>query len=350
MQNKHQHERLSKTFIIAEAGVNHNGNIELAKRMVDIAAEAGLDAIKFQTFKAENLVIPNLKKADYQIENTGTDESQFDMLKRLELSTAEYKELFYYCGEKGIVFISATFDEGNVDILDNLGMSIFKIPSGEITNKSLIQHTARKKKPIILSTGMSYLSEVKQAINWINEIWKELDEKPKLTLLHCVSDYPTAVSDVNLLAMKTMEKVFKLPIGFSDHTLGIEIPVAAVALGATVIEKHFTLDRSLPGPDHKASLQADELMAMVKAIRNVEKALGDGVKRPTKHENDMKEIVRKSLVATRDINAGETITRADIAIKRPGTGLPPELINRIINRKALVDIEKNSLFKQTYFC
>lgn len=337
------------TFIIAEAGVNHNGSMEIAKKLIDVAVGAGADAIKFQTFKADKVVTATASKAKYQIENTGADETQFEMLKRLELSIGAHKEFFSYCNKKNIIFMSTPFDEGSADMLDNFGMSIFKIPSGEITNKPLIQHIAGKKKPIILSTGMSYLGEVEKAINWINEIRDKLDKKPELTLLHCVSNYPAEVGDSNLLAMKTMERAFGLPVGYSDHAPGIEISIAAVALGAKVIEKHFTLDKSMEGPDHKASLEPDELYAMVSAIRNVEKAMGDGIKRPTRNEEDTRNIARRSLVAARDIKAGETVTLNDISIKRPGIGIAPELIEQIINKVAKIDIKKDSLLEWDYF-
>ncbi|MBI4222425.1 MAG: N-acetylneuraminate synthase [Planctomycetes bacterium] len=340
---------MNRTFIIAEAGVNHNGSLQTAKKLLDVAVDAGADAVKFQTFKADKVVTATASKAKYQIENTGTDETQFEMLKRLELSIDAHKELFSYCNKKNIIFMSTSFDEGSADMLDNLGMTIFKIPSGEITNKPLIQHVAGKKKPIILSTGMSYLGEVEKAINWISEIRDKLDKKPELTLLHCVSNYPAEVEDSNLLAIKTMERAFGLPVGYSDHTLGIEIPIAAVALGARVIEKHFTLDRNMEGPDHKASLEPDELKTMVKAIRNVENALGSGIKKPTRSEEEIKNIARRSLVASRHIKAGETVRLNDISIKRPGIGIAPELIEQIINKVAKIDIKKDSLLEWDYF-
>ena len=353
-----------KTFIIAEAGVNHNGSLETAKKLVDMAVDAGADAVKFQTFNAEKVVTTTAAKAKYQIENTGTDESQLEMLKKLELPLSAHEELFSYCKEKGIVFISTPFDEESADMLDELGISIFKIPSGEITDKPLIQHIASKRKPIILSTGMSYLGEVEKAIGWIKEVNESMSkwENEKtlihssthplihpLTLLHCVSNYPAAVEDTNLLAMKTMERAFGLPVGYSDHTLGIEISIASVAMGAKVIEKHFTLDRDMEGPDHKTSLEPDELKAMVKAIRNIEKALGDGTKRPMESEADMRNIARKSIVSARDIKAGETITVNDILVKRPGVGIAPELIEQVINKIAKINIKKDSLLKWDYF-
>lgn len=338
-----------KVFIIAEAGVNHDGNVETAKRMVLAAREAGACAVKFQSFKAENVVIPGLRKTRYQIKNTPTHESQFEMLKRLELSKSAFKELMLHCIQQKITFMSSPFDEESVDFLDGLGMEIFKIPSGEITNKPLIQHIATKEKPILLSTGMSYLEEVKKAIGWINEIWEGLNKKPQLTLLHCVSNYPAEAREANLTAIKTLEKTFGLPAGYSDHTLGIEIALAAVAMGARVIEKHFTLDKNMDGPDHKASLNPDELKAMIAAIRNVERAFGDGVKIPAKSEEEPRNSVRRSLVAARDIKRGSTIKRSDIAIKRPGTGLPPESIDHIMHKKTQSLIKKDSLFKKSHF-
>ena len=334
-----------KTFIIAEAGVNHNGSLEIAKKLIDVSVQAGADAVKFQTFKTDRLVTATASKANYQIVNMGTDESQFEMQEKLELSPEMHRKLFSYCSKKNIIFMSTPFDEASVDLLDNLGMQIFKIPSGEITNKPLIQNIASKKKPIILSTGMSYLGEVERAISWIDDIWDKLDKKPQLTILHCVSNYPARIEDVNLNAMKTIETAFRQPVGYSDHTTGIEIPVAAVAMGAKVIEKHFTLDRNMEGPDHKASLEPSELKAMVKAIRSVEKAMGDGVKKPTKSENDLKKTVRRSLVTAKEIKAGETILSNDILIKRPGTGIPAEFKDKVVGMQLESDISVDSVIK-----
>lgn len=336
---------MNKVFIIAEAGVNHNGSIESALKLVDAAKEAGADAVKFQTFKAEKLATRNAPKAKYQVENTGPAESQFDMLKKLELSFPQHKELMAYCKEREILFLSTPFDEESADMLDDLGMIIFKVPSGEITNKPLLQHIAAKCKPIILSTGMSYLGEVEKAIGWINEIWDKLDDRPQLSLLHCVSNYPAAVEDTNLSAINTMQKAFGLPVGYSDHTIGIEIPIAAVAIGAEIIEKHFTLDRHMKGPDHKASLEPDEMKKMVKAIRNVERAMGDGIKRPVKNEENTINVARKSLVAVRDIRLGNTISTDDIAIKRPGDGIPPEFKDMVVNMQAQRDIPADSVIR-----
>lgn len=334
-----------KTFIIAEAGVNHNGDLEIATKLIDVAVEAGADAVKFQTFKAERVVAKTASKAKYQIRNTGKDTSQFEMIRKLELSDTGFERLFNYCKEKNIVFMSTPFDEDSADWLDNLGMEMFKIPSGEITNKSLIQHIAAKIKPIILSTGMSYLGEVEKAIGWINEVWDKLEKRPQLTLLHSVSDYPAKMEDVNLNVIKTMATAFRLPVGYSDHTLGIEIPIAAVAMNAKVIEKHFTLDRNMEGPDHKASLEPDELKAMVKAIRNVEKALGDGIKRPTRNEDDIRKVSRRSLVAARDIEEDETIALEDVAIKRPGAGILPEFKELIVGMQVKRNIKADTVIK-----
>ena len=334
-----------KTFIIAEVGVNHNGSLEIAKKMIDVAVNTGGDAVKFQMFKADKVVTATADKANYQLKNTGTTESQREMLKKLELPLSGHEELFSYCREKGIMFMSTPFDEESADILDNLGMTIFKIPSGEITNKLLIQHIASKGKNIVLSTGMSYLGEVEKAINWINEIWDKLDKKPQITLLHCVSNYPAKIEDTNLLAMKTLKKAFGLHVGYSDHTMGIETPIAAVAMGASMIEKHFTLDRNMKGPDHKASLEPDELHAMVNMIRNIEKAMGDGIKRPAKNEEDIRHIARRSLVTTRDIKVGDTILPDDIIVKRPGNGIPPEFKEVIHGMTAVKDICVDSIIR-----
>lgn len=334
-----------KTFIIAEAGVNHNGDIDTALRLVDMAKKAGADAIKFQTFKSERLVAFSTPKAKYQKANTGSNESQLEMLKRLELTNDNFKRLFSYCRKKGIFFISTPFDEKSADMLDRLGMNIFKIPSGEITNKPLIQHIATKNKPVILSTGMSYLNEVEKAVEWIYDIWNKSGFNQQLTLLHCVSNYPAHAEDVNLYAMNTLKTAFGLSVGYSDHTLGIEIPIAAVAIGAKVIEKHFTLDRNMKGPDHKASLEPDELKAMVKAIRNVEKAMGDGIKRPTEKEDETRIIARRSLVAKRDIKKGDVIRSGDIIIKRPGSGILPEFKDIIKGMKAGKNIKADSVIK-----
>ena len=334
-----------RTFIIAEAGVNHNGNMDTAIKLIDMAKKAGADAIKFQTFKSERLVTRSTPKAKYQKANTGSGESQLEMLKRLELTSDNFKRLFSYCRKKNIIFMSTPFDEKSADMLDRLGMGFFKIPSGEITNKPLIQHIAGKNKPVILSTGMSYLSEVEKAVRWIYEIWNKSGFNQQLTLLHCVSDYPAHAADINLYAMNTLKTAFGLSVGYSDHTLGIEVPIAAVAIGAKVIEKHFTLDKNMKGPDHKASLEPDELKAMVKAIRNVEKAMGDGIKRPTEKEDETRIIARRSLVAKRDLKKGDVINSGDIIIKRPGSGILPEFKETIRGMKASKNIIADSVIK-----
>ncbi len=321
-------------FIIAEAGVNHNGDVNLAKRLVDVAKEAGADAVKFQTFKAEELVTETAEKAGYQKETTSSEESQFEMIKKLELSERNFKEISAYAHRKGIIFLSSAFDEGSADLLDRLSVPAFKVGSGEITNFPLLKHIAKKKKPIILSTGMSTIDEVEEALEIIrNEGAKEI------ILLHCVTSYPAKVEDTNLRAMETLRQTFKLPVGLSDHTLGITIPIAAVATGACVIEKHFTLDKNLAGPDHKASLEPDELKHMVKSIRDVEKAMGDGIKRPTKEEEENRKAVRKSIVSRIDIPKGAVITKKMLAIKRPGNGLEAKYMNLVAGKKAKENIK-----------
>ena len=337
--------KAQSTFIIAEAGVNHNGSMDIARKMVDVAVNARADAVKFQTFKADKVATTNADKARYQIENTGTSESQVEMLRRLELSPNDHKDLFTYCRQMNISFLSTPFDEESADMLDELGMDIFKISSGEITNKPLVQHIASKKKPIILSTGMSYLGEVEAAISWIYEIWNTMDTKPQLSVLHCVSGYPAIVEEINLRALKTMEMAFGLPVGYSDHTMGTEITIAAVAMSAKVIEKHFTLDRDMEGPDHKASLEPEELEAMVTAIRSVERAMGNGIKKPAKSENELKKSVRRSLVAAKEIKTGETISLGDIVIKRPGTGIPVEFKDNVVGMKSGNNISVDSVIK-----
>ncbi|MBA7481332.1 N,N'-diacetyllegionaminic acid synthase [subsurface metagenome] len=325
-------------FIIAEAGVNHNGDINLAKKLVDVAKEAGADAVKFQTFKAEEVVIRNAAKAAYQKETTPPEESQYDMLRKLELSKDDFADLFAYAQEQGILFLSSPFDVGSVDLLSELGVSAFKIPSGEITNQPLLKHIARKRKPIILSTGMATREEVGEALEVIKQ-----EGTDDIILLHCVSSYPAKIEDMNLKAMETLENSFQLPVGLSDHSTGITIPIAAVALGACVIEKHFTLDRKLPGPDHRASLEPDELKQMVTAIRDVERAMGNGVKRPTRDEEENKKVVRRSIVAKVDIPQETIITEGMLDIRRPGTGLEPKYLGKIIGRTAEATIKKDEI-------
>lgn len=325
-------------FIIAEVGVNHNGSLDLAKQLVDVASLCGADAVKFQTFKASTLVTKTARQADYQTANTQKEESQFDMLKRLELSEADHQALFEYCGLKAIEFMSTPFDLHSIQFLAELGVKRFKIPSGEITNYPYLNLIGSFNKEIILSTGMANLGEVEAAIQVLLEAGTE---QQKITVLHATTDYPTQMTDVNLRAMQTMAKAFKLPVGYSDHTPSIEVPTAAVALGASVIEKHFTLDRNLPGPDHKASLEPDELKAMVAAIRNIEIALGDGTKRASPNEAKNKPIARKSIVAKQDIQAGDVFTLDNLTTKRPGTGISPmrwhEVLGKTANRAFVAD-------------
>ncbi len=322
-----------RCFIIAEAGVNHNGRVELAKRLIDAAAAAGADAVKFQTFKAERLVSPVAPKAEYQRKATEAIESQLAMIRRLELPPATFPELQAQAQAQRLLFLSTPFDEDSADLLEGVGVPAFKIGSGELTNLPLLSHVARKAKPIILSTGMSDLGEVNAAVQAIHESGND-----QLVLLHCVSSYPANAAEANLRAMQTMADAFHVPVGYSDHTAGIEVALAAVALGACVIEKHLTLDRSLPGPDHQVSAEPQEFSALVRGIRAVEAALGDGQKRPTAGEADTAAVARKSLVAALAIPAGTRLTERLIAIKRPGTGLPPALRPQLIGRTAKTDI------------
>ena len=319
----------SKVFIIAEAGVNHNGRLDLAYQLIDVAKDAGADAVKFQTFKAENVVSRLADKAEYQKKTTGSYKSQLEMIKKLEISFEDFVKLKKYCDKKGIMFLSTPFDHQSIDFLYNL-IDIYKIPSGEIVNYPYLKHVAAKNKPLIMSTGMANLGEIEEAINTIRSV----NSKAKISLLHCTTNYPASYEEVNLSAMQTLAAAFKLSVGYSDHTLGIEVPVAAVAMGAKIIEKHFTLDKNLPGPDHKASLEPGELKEMVKAIRNIEMALGDGIKKPNKSEIEIMEVVRKSIVASKSIKKGEMFTKTNITIKRPGTGISPMRWNEVIGQKA----------------
>jgi len=325
-------------FIIAEAGVNHNGRLETGLALVEAAARAGADAVKFQTFKAERLAGPLAPKAPYQARTTGGAESQQEMLQRLELGRSEHEALLAKCGEEGIEFMSTPFDEPSADLLEGLGVALYKLPSGELTNLAFLAHVARKGKPMILSTGMADLSEVEAAVESVRAAGN-----PPLVLLHCLSAYPAKPEEVNLRAMETMARAFGLPVGFSDHSLGLEIALAARALGARVIEKHFTLDRTMEGPDHAASLEPAELAALVRGIRKVEAALGHGRKEPAPSEAETAAVVRKSLVAARDIPAGTALTPEMVALKRPGTGLPPGMGPRIVGRTALRLIREGEL-------
>ena len=328
------------TFIIAEAGVNHNGSLDIAIEMVGVAAAAGADAVKFQTFKAEKVITVNAPKADYQLETGGSDESQLEMVKKLELDEAAHKTLLNHCQEKGIQFLSTPFDLESIDLLDRLGMNILKIPSGEITNLPYLRKLGALSKQLILSTGMTNLGEIEDALCVLTDSGTPLEN---IIVLHCNTEYPTPFEDVNLRAMQTIAHAFVVAIGYSDHSLGIEVAVAAVALGAAVLEKHFTLDRNLPGPDHKASLEPDELKAMVLAIRNIEKALGNGIKRPSPSEAKNKTIARKSLVATQSINTGERFSADNVTAKRPGTGISPMRWDEVLGQIAQKDYEKDEL-------
>ena len=332
-----------KTMIIAEAGVNHNGELELAKRLIRVAAKSGADFVKFQTFNADRLVTKKVRKAKYQTQNSESSESQFEMLKRLELSEAMHRELIEESRDQGIGFISTAFDIESANMLLSFGQDIFKIPSGEITNLPYLRHIGSIGKRIILSSGMSNLQEIKDALQVLESSGTS---KSQITLLHCASAYPAPVVDVNLLAMRTMKESLNVEVGYSDHTLGIEVSIAAVALGATVIEKHFTLDRNLPGPDHKASLEPDELNSMVSQIRNIEQALGDGVKRPMPSELDNIDLIRRSIVARCSIRKGERFSELNLAAKRPGTGISPMQWDRIIGSQARRDFHADELIDE----
>lgn len=319
-------------LIIAEAGVNHNGEMSLAKQLIDVAAVAGADLVKFQTFSADRLATKHAKKADYQAVATGSIESQHQMLSRLELSKSMHNELIAYCATRNIGFFSTGFEIESVDFLISLGINCLKIPSGEITNLPYLRHIGQFGHPIIISTGMATMGEIEMAIDVL-----VLAGTPRsfITVLHCTTEYPTPMAEVNLLAMQGIQSAFGVAVGYSDHTSGIEVAIAAAALGATVIEKHFTLDKNLPGPDHKASLEPDQLKAMVSAIRNIEIALGDGVKRLTPSEALNKPVVRKSLVASKAIKVGDVFSAENITTKRPGTGISPMNWDAVMGRKAI---------------
>lgn len=322
---------MDKVFIIAEAGVNHNGSIELAKKLIDVASFAGADAVKFQTFKADKLLIKKAQKAEYQKKSTVSNESQYEMIKKLELDELAHKILIDHCKKSNIKFLSSPFDHESIDMLYKLDMDIFKIPSGEITNLPYLRHLGSLRKEIILSTGMSDLSDVENALN---VLIKSGANKNEITLLHATSEYPCPIDEVNLLAMDTLKAKFAVKVGYSDHTEGVDISIAAVARGASVIEKHFTLDREMEGPDHKASLEPNDLMLMVQSIRHVEQALGDGIKRPTKSEVQNMLVARKSVVASRDIKAGESFSLDNISVKRPGIGISPMKWDDVIGSPA----------------
>jgi N,N'-diacetyllegionaminate synthase len=331
---------MHKTVIIAEAGVNHNGHIEMAKKLIDAAADAGADYVKFQTFKAEKLVTKSAGKADYQKKNIGNDESQFQMLKKLELSEEDHIELINYCSIKNIKFLSTAFDSDSIFLLKKLGIAVGKIPSGEITNLPYLRLMALSFNEIILSTGMADMEEIAAALNALIEAGAS---KNNITILHCNTEYPTPMQDVNLMAMPAMQKQFSVKVGYSDHTLGIEVPIAAVVLGATIIEKHFTLDRKMPGPDHAASLEPGELTAMVKAIRNIENALGDAIKKPSASEIKNKSVARKSIVASQKIQESEIFSENNLTVKRPGNGISPMRWDEVIGKSAIRDFEEDEL-------
>ena len=334
---------MGKTVVIAEAGVNHNGSIELAKQLIDAAADAGVDYVKFQTFKAENLVVKTAKKAEYQQKNMpGSNNSQYIMLKKLELNKEQHLEIIDYCNTKKVKFLSTAFDLESIELLSSLNLGLWKIPSGEITNYPYLKRIARENKQVFLSTGMSTMKEIKMAVD---VLVKYGTNKQQITVLHCNTQYPTPIEDVNLLAMQTIAREIGVKVGYSDHTLGIEVPVAAVALGATVIEKHITLNRNMEGPDHKASLEPNELKAMVSAIRNIEKALGSPEKTVTVSECKNINIARKSIVAAKFIVKGQTFTEENITVKRPGNGISPMRWDEIIGKTALRNFEADEIIE-----
>jgi N,N'-diacetyllegionaminate synthase len=329
---------MPQVFIIAEAGVNHNGSLDLALRLADAAKASGADAVKFQTFRADLIATRSAHKAPYQERTTAHAESQFEMLQRLELDALAHNRLIEHCRQIGIQFLSSPFDAQSADLLATMDVSLYKVPSGEITNLPFLKHLARKGRPLILSTGMSTLGEVEEAVNVLQAAGAS-----KLTLLHCVTEYPAPYAEVNLRAMHTLKSAFGLPVGYSDHTPGIDIAIAAVALGAEVIEKHLTLDRSLPGPDHAASLEPSELQQMVVAIRHVEAALGTGIKAPAPCELRNLSVARKSVVAARLLPAGHQLRIGDLDIKRPGNGLAPKLLPELIGRTLRAGLAKDEI-------
>lgn len=332
--------RKNKTFIIAEAGVNHNGSFEIARQLIDKAVYAGVDCIKFQTFSSKNLVSKTAQKAEYQKRTTDSSENQLEMLKKLELSKPQFEELKNYCQSKNIMFLSTPFDLESIDFLASIGVSVWKIPSGEITNYPYLKAIGQQKGSVIMSTGMCSIEEVKEAVSVLNEFGTT-----DISLLHCTTEYPAPVESVNLNAMKTLKQKFSCKIGYSDHTKGIEIPIAAVSLGAEIIEKHFTLDRNMEGPDHKASLEPEELKRMVDSIRNVEKALGDGIKRPSEVEKKNITIARKSIVAKIDIKQGDVFSEENLTTKRPGNGISPMLWEFVIGKIAKKDFFEDDIIE-----
>ncbi|MFT9495204.1 N-acetylneuraminate synthase [Anaerosolibacter sp.] len=331
---------MSRVFIIAEAGVNHNGNINIAKKLIDAAWEAGVDAIKFQSFKTESIVSKNAEKAEYQRKTTDSEDCQYEMIKKLELDEETHRELFDYCRHKNIMFLSSPFDIESIQLLDKMGLEIFKIPSGEITNLPYLKEIGKLKKKVLLSSGMATLGEIERALYLLRE-----NGTKEITVLQCNTEYPTPMEDVNLKAMRTIGEAFQVEVGYSDHTMGIEVPIAAVAMGAKVIEKHFTIDRKMEGPDHQASLEPHELMEMVTAIRNIEKALGNGMKAPSASELKNIALVRKSIVAKCMIRKGEVFSVDNLAIKRPGYGISPMRWEEIMGRFANRDYKEDELIE-----
>lgn len=333
---------MAKTFIIAEVGVNHNADLNLAYKLIDVAVSAGVDAVKFQTAIPELVVTGYAQKANYQKDTSGADESQLEMIRKILFPLETHKDIKKYCEEKGIIFFSTAFDPISLDFLEKLGQSYHKIPSGEITNLPYLRQVGRYGKPVILSTGMATLGEIEAALDAVEQAGTP---RSQITVLHCNTEYPTPMADVNLRAMLTIRDAFDVNVGYSDHTPGIEVAIAAVALGASVIEKHFTLDRNLPGPDHKASLEPDELKAMVSAIRNIEQAIGDGIKRPSPSEAKNKAIARRSLVAACAIRTGDVFSEANLTAKRPGTGLSPMRWDEVLGRKAPRDFAPDEMIE-----
>jgi len=337
-----------KCFVIAEAGVNHNGSEELALQLIDVAADAGADAVKFQTFRADKLVNADAPKAEYQETQTGGGK-QFEMLQKLELSESMHHSIVKRCVERDVEFMSTPFDADSANFLVELGMRRIKVPSGELTNKPFVEYLAAFDLPMIVSTGMATLSEVQEAVHWIETVRKDKNISGEifeiLSLLHCTSNYPAAFKDVNLLAMCTMREQLGLPVGYSDHTNGIAIATAAVALGASIVEKHFTLDRNLPGPDHQASLEPDELSAMIDAIRSVELSLGDGIKNPRESELPIRDVARRSLTLVDDLPAGHSFQESDLQMLRPGTGIPPKEMEAVIGRRLKHALRAGSTLK-----
>lgn len=336
--------RPSRTLIIAEAGVNHNGSLETAFRLVEAAAQAGADVVKFQTFRADQLVAPGAPKADYQQRTTGADESQLDMVRRLELTPDDHRALLVHCEKSGIAFLSTPFDQGSIDLLRGLGITTGKVPSGEITNKPYLKAMTRAFERLIISTGMCTLQDVRDALGVVLQAGAS---RERITLLHCNSEYPTPMTDVNLRAMRTLADEFGTEVGYSDHTEGIEVPIAAVALGARVIEKHITLDRNMPGPDHRASIEPDELKAMVRAVRNIELALGSAMKEPSPSEQRNMDIARRSIHLARAVTSGRQLTTDDLVMLRPGSGISPMRMDDVLGRIVRHDLPAGHLLRPT---